>query len=90
MGETVRFAIPVDGDIQCIYDDELLPVFNELGTITRARASHVEPVDGSTEWQADMSPVGGPKLPATATRKESLKQEVDYLNERLGTLEIAV
>lgn len=81
----IRIAIPADGNVQLIYKDEVADVIKALGHATTARASHVEPTaDG--RWQADISPVGGPMLPPTDTRQESLDLEVAWLNERLGRL----
>lgn len=81
----IRIAIPCDGDVQLIYKDDVADAIKAIGKATTVRASHVEPTPDN-KWQADMSPVGGPKLPATDTRQESLDLEVAWLNKRLGKL----
>jgi hypothetical protein len=50
-----------DGTFEAVYDDRLLDVLDALGSITVARASHVEPAPAGG-WLADMAPVGGPVL----------------------------
>lgn len=70
-----------DGTVEFIYDDRLAPVL-EAGDFNVRRASHVEPTpDG--RWQADLAPVGGPQLPATATRHAALAQENRWLEVHL-------
>jgi len=65
-----------------IYSDELTDLM-ETGKTEVQRASHVEPItiNNETWWQADMSPVGGPKLPPRQYRKDALKEEVEWLNQ---------
>ena len=69
--------------LRCIYSDDLMNNLASLGKVAIRRASHVEPIeiDGQIWWQADLSPVGGPKLPAKRYRKDALKAEVTWLKE---------
>lgn len=48
------------------------------GTLTTARASHVEPTDDS-RWAADMEPSGGPVLGPFDTRQAALDAETEWL-----------
>ena len=69
-------------EMRFIYNDELTELLNN-GEAQVRRASHVEPItiNNETWWQADLSPVGGPKLPAKKLRKEALQAEVEWLND---------
>lgn len=68
------------GEIKTIYNERL--DLRGLGPINITRASHVEPTpDG--RWVADMSPIGGPKLPACDKRSEALAAEMAWLEEHL-------
>lgn len=76
---TIR--IEPDGTIQLLYADRLRPMLS-LGKASVQRASHVEPTpDG--RWQADLSPVGGPVLPATDLREQSLQHEIVWIEANL-------
>lgn len=68
--------------IRFIYKDGMKDLL-KLGEAEVERASHVEPVmiDGEVHWQADMSPVGGPKLEPRRDREVALREEVEWLNE---------
>lgn len=82
MAQPIVFKIDSNtGCLEAIYNDRLVPLMAE-GESTVRRASHVEPVtiQGQTWWEADMSPVGGPLLPARRTREEALAAEVAWLN----------
>ncbi|MBE7464265.1 MAG: recombinase family protein [Planctomycetes bacterium] len=60
-----------------LYDDALGALLLE-GEGRVLRASHVEPTpDG--RWQADLALVGGPKLPATPKRQDSIRAEIRWL-----------
>lgn len=77
-GETVvDFYFDDNGNPSFLHDDDLIDLFEE-GEVSIERASHVEPTSDG-RWQADMSPVGGPLLPVTDTRQESLDAEVAWL-----------
>ena len=66
-----------NGMVRFIYDDDLADVMQDVGSLSIARASHVEP--GAGGWFADMSPVGGPKLGPFNTRRVALESEVNWL-----------
>ena len=66
-----------NGMMRFIYDDDLASVMQDIGSLSVARASHVEPGEGG--WYADMSPVGGPKFGPFTTRKVALQFEVNWL-----------
>lgn len=68
-----------DGTVEFIYADALAPVL-EGGDFAIRRASHVEPTQDG-RWQADMAPVGGPRLDATLTRTAALAMEVHWIEE---------
>jgi hypothetical protein len=75
----MKMVITPEGEIRHIYDDRLVGLA-EHGESVTSRASHVEPTpDG--KWEADMSPVDGPKLGPFGTRVEALKEEVKWLEE---------
>jgi hypothetical protein len=80
--KTIRLVIK-NGVIECIYDDALVPLFDQAESVETSRASNVEP-DGC-HWQADLSPVNGPILSGFTTRQSALDAEVAYLNERVVT-----
>jgi hypothetical protein len=69
-------------NIRFIYKDEVKDLL-KLGGAQVRRASHVEPImiDGEVHWQADMSPVGGPKLEPRHDREIALEEEVEWLEE---------
>lgn len=72
----MQLVIDPVGGVRCVYD-ELLPLA-ELGRLTIARGSHVEPT-GAGQWTADLSPVGGPWLGPFAARSDALTAERDWL-----------
>lgn len=72
-----------DGTIQLIYSDEVVDaLFGDEGEVAVRRASHVEPA--GRMWQADLSPVGGPKLPVTTRRQDALDAEVEWLRREMA------
>jgi hypothetical protein len=80
---TIELTIREDGSIGAIHDDALAPLYDE-GETTISRASNVEPiktVTGDIMWQADMSPVGGPKLEPRRLRANALAAEVEWLKQ---------
>ena len=72
--------IDASGNVRHLYSDELLDLDDVLGDLDIARASHVEPVGGD-QWEADMSPVGGPVLGPFLNRQAALDAEVRWLEE---------
>jgi hypothetical protein len=80
VGELV--AAP-DGTLRGIYSDELADVAEAIGTVSVARASHVEPADGGG-WRVDLSPSGGPVLGPYHRRGEALAAETEWLRSQLG------
>lgn len=70
-----------NGVAHFIYSDEMKP-FLEIGQATVKRVSHVEPVmvDGKIQWEADLSPVNGPKLGPVPERETALRLEIAWLN----------
>ena len=84
MPQQMRIRINrTSGTVTAIYDDKLLPLFGRLGNAKITRVSNIEPTtDG--KWRADLSIVGGPVLPATITRQESLTREIAWLEQNLN------
>ena len=74
----MQLVIDPIGGVCCVYD-EALPL-TELGRLTIARGSHVEPTDAG-QWTADLSPVGGPLLGPFATRSTALAAEREWLEQ---------
>ena len=68
--------------IRFVYLDELKDLL-DMGKSTIKRASHVEPIetDGQIMWQADISPIGGPKLGPFPLRKDALDAEIKWIEE---------
>ena len=97
-----QIAILENGNLQTIYTDEIAEALNGLGNVDVIRASHVEPsiekrgtgtywerkshLESVLMWRADMSPLGGPILPSTRTREESLDAEISWINRQLGKI----
>ena len=76
---TIR--VDLTGKISFVYCDELRPLLQQ-GRAEIRRASTVEPTpDG--RWQADLAPVGGPRLPICETRQEALQNEVQWLEQNI-------
>ncbi len=73
---SLHLVVGPEGTITTLYD-ETLDLAN-LGRISIARASHVEP-DPLGRWLADLSPVDGPLLGPFASRSEALEAERDWL-----------
>lgn len=70
-----------NGSLEFIWDDSLAFLL-EHGKATIARASHVEPV--GTQWEADMSPSGGPVLSGFAKRGDAIAAEIEWLESNRG------
>jgi hypothetical protein len=74
------------GKVSLLYDDVIGPRLQKaLGAKAEVkRISHVEPVPGprdKIEFEADLSPIGGPKLTGFSTHSEAVKAEVDWINQ---------
>jgi len=75
--QTSEIVCRADGTLAFIWDDDLAPLM-DAGNATIRRASHVEPSDGG-QWEADLSPVGGPKIGPFLLRRDALAAEVNWL-----------
>ena len=74
----MQLIIDPGGQVRCLYTETIdLAV---LGSLTIARASHVEP-DELGRWIADLSPVDGPCLGPFLKRSEALTAEQTWLEE---------
>lgn len=72
----MQLVIDPQGQVRGIYA-EAIPLAC-LGKPSIRRASHVEPTaDGG--WEADLSPVGGPRLGPFAQRSDALAAELAWL-----------
>jgi hypothetical protein len=74
--EPIELRVSPQGEVRCIYHEEL--EFDQLGTPVITRASHVEPTDDG-RWTADLTPVGGPVLGPFAFRSNALSIERRWL-----------
>ncbi|MFN9108549.1 MAG: hypothetical protein ACK5XN_00505 [Bacteroidota bacterium] len=70
--------------IESIYSDEASEVLEAAGSVSIARASHVEPGESGVDWFADLSPVGGPKLGPFGKRSLAIDAEILWLQENRG------
>ncbi len=78
-------TLQCDGAIvRAVYSDELAAVLPALGTVTIARASHVEPITAGVGWVADMAPSGGERLGPFPTRQAALDAERAWLRIQRG------
>ena len=73
----MQLLIDARGDVRCVYSETVN--LAQLGRMTIARGSHVEP-DTTGDWHADLSPVGGPKLGPFGRRSEALAAEARWLD----------
>lgn len=85
MGKDVQITIRPDGKIEFIHDDSLI-FLHELGSVNTRRVSHVEPINGTKLWQADLSPVNGPILKGKddqgfKTHGEAIEAELTWIKE---------
>jgi hypothetical protein len=79
-GKVELILDPKDGSVTFLHSDEAMQLASRLGgTPEIARASHVEPVPGTKSWEADLAPVGGPKLGPFPTRQAALAAETTWL-----------
>jgi hypothetical protein len=80
---TIEMIVKSDGSIAAIHNDALAALYEE-GETTISRASNVEPVKtvaGDVMWQADLAPVGGPRLEPKRLRADALTAEVEWLKQ---------
>jgi hypothetical protein len=76
-----EIIVAPNGMLRFIYDDDIASLLQDVGALSIARASHVEPLPDGGGWTADMSPVNGPVLGPFPSRIEALDEEVCWLNE---------
>lgn len=81
MAAQKTILIDQDGDLEFIWDDELAFVLAE-GKADIRRASQVEPV--GSQWEADMSPSGGPSLGLFDLRQDAIAAEITWLQDNKG------
>jgi hypothetical protein len=75
----MRLVVDPGGAVRCLYG-EAIPL-EDLGPLSIARASHVEPGEGG--WYADLAPCGGPRLGPFPLRSQALRAEAAWLEENL-------
>ncbi len=75
----MQLLITPSGTVRCIYSEEI--DLKVLGSLTISRGSHVEP-DHHGQWNADLSPVGGPKLGPFDCRSAALEAERQWLEAK--------
>ena len=73
----MQLIVTSDGNIRCVYAEAIN--LTEIGRLTIARGSYVEP-DDSGKWFADLAPVGGPCLGPFPQRSDALTAEAKWLN----------
>lgn len=74
----MNLVIRPNGTVECLYDEAL--ILAQIGQLTIARASHVEPNEKG-QWTADLIPANGPVLGPFRTRTEALHAERTWLEE---------
>jgi hypothetical protein len=74
----MQLVITPAGIVRCLYTETL--ELRALGSLSIGRGSHVEP-DSAGNWQADLSPVGGPMLGPFLQRSAALAAEVEWLEQ---------
>lgn len=79
----MRLVINAVGSIRCVYSETIDLL--SLGQPTIQRASQVEPTPEG-QWQADLSPVGGPALGPFPLRSDALAAESQWLDENWLTV----
>lgn len=72
----MQLVIDPRGVVRAVYDEAI--DLSQLGTLSIARGSHVEP-DASGHWLADLSPVSGPCLGPFKLRSDALAAEHAWL-----------
>ena len=82
--DDVILTIDQSGSIAAVWDDILAPLVEIAETVECRRVSHVEMIGG--RWIADLSLVGGPKLPGCRRRADALAAERRWLAQHLEIL----
>ncbi|MEX0585626.1 MAG: hypothetical protein WD176_03215 [Pirellulales bacterium] len=72
----MHLVILPSGQARCIYDETI--DLDQLGQLSIARGSHVEP-DCHGRWFANLAPVSGPLLGPFMVRSEALAAEQAWL-----------
>jgi hypothetical protein len=72
----MELNVSLTGQVRCLYGEAI--DLSQLGTLSIARGSHVEP-EADGRWTADMGPVGGPVLGPFPHRSEALAAERQWL-----------
>jgi hypothetical protein len=72
----MQLVIHPNGRVRCLYAECI--ALEQLGQLQIQRGSHVEP-DADGQWQADLSPVGGPSLGPFVHRSQALAAERHWL-----------
>jgi hypothetical protein len=70
-----------NGNIRFVYSDEMSKALQKAGVLHIMRVSHVEP-NSNGKWEADLSPIKGPKLGPFKTREAALQAEVKWLEDK--------
>lgn len=82
MSADIEVYVDANGTLQYVHDDALAAYLEPFASsVEIRRASHVEPAADGRSWEADLAPVGGPKLIGFKTRAEALLAERDWLQE---------
>jgi hypothetical protein len=76
----ISLLIRPDGEVQCVYGEEI--DLAAIGLLEITRASHVEP-DSQGRWWADLTPAGGPLLGPFSRRSDALATEHAWLEGHL-------
>lgn len=85
--QTKRVKILIrGGQVLALYDDEIAQALQkDLGAKAEVkRVSHVEPVPGVHDeiaFEADLSPINGPKLTGFPTYRKAVQAEVAWIEE---------
>ena len=76
----MKVYISREGNCHSIYDEQLDVRF--LGCSLITRVSHVEPTSRG-DWEADLGPIGGPRLGPFPRRGQAIKAEIVWLTKFL-------
>lgn len=74
----MQLTVDPAGSMRCVYTEAI--DLASIGSLSIARASHVEP-DDQGRWIADLAPVGGPRLGPFEQRSPALAAEQQWLDE---------